>query len=75
MTNKSMVLLRNEVKCPIFGPRRKFPNNVLPTYENVIELFILIQFDSGMKQYEDIVHNASQIVTTEIEERHKASLL
>lgn len=45
-----MVLLRNEVKCPNFGPRRKFPNNVLLTYENVVELFILIQYDSGMKQ-------------------------
>lgn len=71
-----MILLKNEVKCSIFGPGRNLPNNVLPTYENVMELFILIQYDSGMKQYEDIVHNASQKLATEIEEiGHKNSML
>lgn len=40
-----------------------------------MKLFILIQYDSGMKQYEAIVHNVSQIVATEIEEvLHKASM-
>jgi hypothetical protein len=35
-----MALLRNEMKSPIFGSGRELPNNVLPTYEDVMKLFI-----------------------------------
>jgi hypothetical protein len=70
-----MALLRNEVKRPIFGSGRELPNNVLPTYKDVMKLFILIQYSSGKKQYKDIVHNTSEIIATKIEEVwHKANI-
>lgn len=71
-----MALLRNEVKSPIFGSGRELPNNVLPTYEDVMKLFILVQNSSGKKQYKDIVYyNTSEIIATKIEGVwHKANI-
>lgn len=64
-----MALRRSNVKSPIFGVGRELQNNVLPTYEDIMKLFILITHSStGKKQYRDLVHNSSEIVATQVEE-------
>jgi hypothetical protein len=71
-----MALRRSNVKSPIFGAGRELQNNVLPTYEDVMKLFILITHSStGKKQYRDLVHNSSEIVATQVEDAwYKASI-
>jgi hypothetical protein len=71
-----MALRRSNVKSPIFGAGRELQNNVLPTYEDVMKLFILITHSStGKKQYRDLIHNSSEIVATQVEDAwHKASI-
>ncbi|XP_072389272.1 uncharacterized protein [Diabrotica undecimpunctata] len=62
-----MALLRSEVTCPIFGSGSELPKNVLPTYKDMIKLFIFVS-QSYKKQYNNCVRKNSEIVTERVEE-------
>lgn len=58
---------RSEVTCPIFGSGSELSQNMLPTYENIMKLFIFVSQDYK-KQYNNCVRKSSEIVAEKVEE-------
>ncbi|XP_061717533.1 uncharacterized protein LOC133525257 [Cydia pomonella] len=57
--------LRSGKKCPIFVNGQELPQNVLPTYEDVIRYYLLVT--QNIQQRQDRVKITAETVATEIE--------
>ncbi|XP_050527619.1 uncharacterized protein LOC126897791 [Daktulosphaira vitifoliae] len=71
------VLTRNKSKCLIFGDAKELSNNVLPTYEDVMQYYLYVkhQLKPDITSKEPSVSSIAEIVATNIENIwHKASI-
>lgn len=63
-----MAMLRKDFTCPIFGHARELPQNVLPTYEDVMLYYLWISRNKS-NQYKDLVTDTCTEISEKVIER------